>query len=128
MPRYLQKRRRRWYAVLEIPSTQRKVFGKPRFIQSLQTESLSVAEVRLRPLIHKWKQLINEAKSPKGDILSKVGMVRADIRNSITQDVPEWEIEMAHEEIATLGDDDSLFLATQVAHGKSILLKERKRE
>ena len=124
MPRYLQKRRRRWYAVLEIPSKQRKVFSKSRFIQSLQTDSLSIAEVRLRPLIHKWKQLINEAKSPNGDILSKVGMVRADIRNSITQDVPEWEIEMAHEEIATLSDDDSLFLATQVAHGKSILLKE----
>src|SRR5258705_12889863 len=30
MPTYIQKRRRRWYAVLEIPEAAREAVGKPR--------------------------------------------------------------------------------------------------
>ena len=45
MPSYLQKRRRRFYAVLEIPKTLRPHFGKPRFVRSLETDSRIVAEL-----------------------------------------------------------------------------------
>ena len=63
MPKYLQKRRRRWYAVMEIPKAQRSIIGKPRFVKSLQTESLTEAERRVLPLIVEWKRLLHSLKS-----------------------------------------------------------------
>jgi hypothetical protein len=47
MPSYLQKRRRCWYAVLEIPDAVREhLGGKARFVKSLETDSRTVAERR----------------------------------------------------------------------------------
>lgn len=64
MPRYLQQRRRRWYALLDIPKALRPAFdGKPRFVQSLETESLSIAERRCPPLVARWKALIETARN-----------------------------------------------------------------
>ena len=44
MPSYLQRRRRRWYAVMEIPKKLRPRFGKARFVRSLGTESRTMSE------------------------------------------------------------------------------------
>jgi integrase len=66
LARWLQKRRRRWYAVLEIPEALRSRFGKARFVASLQTESLTVAEQRVLPLVAGWKSAIESAKTSKG--------------------------------------------------------------
>ena len=56
MPRHLEKRRRRWYAVLDIPEYARHAFeGKKRLLKTLKTESLSVAERRVGLLISGWK-------------------------------------------------------------------------
>lgn len=55
MPRYLQRRRRRWYAVLEVPKALRGRFGR-RLVMSLGTESLSLAEKRVLPVIVEWKR------------------------------------------------------------------------
>lgn len=62
MPSYLQQRRRRWYAILEIPAAIRPQFGRPRFVQSLETESRSVAVRRVLPVIAAWKKDIAEAR------------------------------------------------------------------
>ena len=51
MPTYLQKRRLLWYAVLDIPKNLHSVFGKARFKQLLETESLSVAERKVFTVI-----------------------------------------------------------------------------
>jgi integrase len=65
-PQYLQKRRRVWYAVLEIPKSIRPKFGgKARFVQSLKTDSLSEAERLKWSLIGQWKADIEAAKSGK---------------------------------------------------------------
>ncbi|MEE9301100.1 MAG: tyrosine-type recombinase/integrase [Alphaproteobacteria bacterium] len=56
MPTYLQKRRRRWYAVLEIPKPLRPRFGRPRFVQSLETGSRTTAEHRVLPIVTAWKK------------------------------------------------------------------------
>ncbi|QEX16853.1 hypothetical protein FRZ44_21480 [Hypericibacter terrae] len=61
MPAYIQKRRRRWYAVLEIPEAVREAVGKPRFVKSLQTESETVARRRALPLVALWKRQIEKA-------------------------------------------------------------------
>ena len=67
MPTYLQKRVNRWYAVLEIPAALRSRFGKPRFVQSLETESRTVAERRVLPVVLAWKKDIATAKGEPVD-------------------------------------------------------------
>lgn len=63
MPSYLQKRVNRWYAVLEIPKHLRPVFkDKPRFVQSLETETRRTADRRKLPIIAAWKTRIELAK------------------------------------------------------------------
>ena len=62
MPKYLQRRRRQWYAILEIPKALRQHFCKPRFVMSLQTDSQSVAEKKVLPVILEWKKQIDLAK------------------------------------------------------------------
>jgi integrase len=63
MPSYLQKRRRRWYAVVEIPTPLRPRFGgKPRFVQTLETDSLAAAQRRALPIVAAWQRRIAEAK------------------------------------------------------------------
>jgi integrase len=63
MPSYLQKRRRRWYAVVEIPKPLRPRFGgKPRFVQTLETDSLAVAQRRALPIVAVWQRRIAEAR------------------------------------------------------------------
>ena len=60
---YIEQRRRRWYAVLDIPIALRPHFEKKRFVQSLKTDSQQEAERRVLPLIAHWKSLIAEASS-----------------------------------------------------------------
>ena len=63
MPSYLQKRRRRWYAVVEIPTPLRPHFrGKPRFVQTLETDSLATAQRRALPIVAAWQRQIAEAR------------------------------------------------------------------
>ena len=70
MPSYLQKRRRRWYAVHEIPKALRPQFGKPRFVQSLETESRTVAERRVLQVVAGWKGQIATARNEPDDIVA----------------------------------------------------------
>jgi integrase len=56
---YLEKRRRRWYAVLEIPKSKREHFnGKARFVQSLGTEDLRVARSEVWRVVDAWKRML----------------------------------------------------------------------
>ena len=56
MANYIEKRRRRFYAVLSVPLALRPLFdGKAKFVQSLQTESRTTAERRALPIIAAWK-------------------------------------------------------------------------
>ncbi len=71
MPSYLQKRRRRWYAILEIPKALRPHFSnKPRFVQSLETESHTVAERRVLQVVAAWKKEIATARNEPDDIVA----------------------------------------------------------
>jgi integrase len=67
MASYLQKRRLRWYAVLEIPVELRKAIGRVRFVQSLKTDSYAVAQRRAGPHVLSWKHQIAKAKGDGGD-------------------------------------------------------------
>lgn len=64
MAKYLIKRRRRWYATLDIPYDLRHHYdGKPRFVKSLETESLTEAEALIGFCISKWKLEFQQARS-----------------------------------------------------------------
>jgi len=84
MPSYLQKRRRRWYAVLEIPKALRHRFGRPRFIQSLETDSRTVAERRVLPVVTAWKKEIARARGEPVD--DDAAYWRRALRNAKTEE------------------------------------------
>ena len=137
MPKYLQKRRRRWYAILEIPKTLRQQFGRPRFVQSLETESLSVAEKKVLPVIVGWRRQIDLARGADigtdDELLAAVMRVRRDTQRAKVDGRELVELQMAQEEVAMMealgpnndySGDDALFNAVNIAHGKTHLLRE----
>ena len=137
MPRYLQKRRRQWYAVMEIPKKLRDHFGKPRFVVSLQTESLSVAERKVLPIIVEWKKQIDIAKGldigSDDEVLASIALVRQDLQRQRQGGTPDDVIRTMQDNVAIaeyLGDENdgsggtTLFDAVNVSHGKTLLLRE----
>ena len=115
---------------MEIPNSLRSMFGKPRFVTSLDTDSLSVAQMRVLPVIAEWKHQLDVAKGNpnSGNIfLDTVTKVRQDILRLKAKGVPDHEIQAAHEEVAMpdgSGDWSDLFDAVSVAHGTRMLLSE----
>ena len=137
MPKYLQKRRRQWYAILEIPKILRQQLGRPRFVQSLETESLSVAEKKVLPVIVGWRRQIDLARGADigtdDELLAAVMRVRRDTQRAKVDGRELVELQMAQEEVAMMealgpnndySGDDALFNAVNIAHGKTHLLRE----
>ena len=96
MPTYQQMRVNRWYAVLEIPKDLRHAFPatkarkdgetpKPlsRFVQSLETESRTVAARRVLPVVIAWKKQIAAAKGEPVD--DDAAYWRRSLRNAGTK-------------------------------------------
>ncbi|MDG2258750.1 MAG: tyrosine-type recombinase/integrase [Paracoccaceae bacterium] len=123
MPRYLQKRRRLWYAILEIPKPLRKVFSKPRFVQSLNTDSQSLAEQRVLKVVAEWKRQIELARSGATHIESKVFKWRRLIDESRMEGLTEQEIEGVSLDVLDRDDPDAEQVH-QIAFGKKHLLSE----
>ncbi len=90
MPRYLIQQRRTWYAILEIPKDCQSKFKKNRFKKTLKTESLTVAEKRVLPIIAQWKQQIDTARLSSSTIETKKldWLILADEerRNGVSED------------------------------------------
>lgn len=56
---YLEKRRRRWYAVMEIPKRhQHRFCGKARFVKSLRTKNISVARREVYAVVDAWQRML----------------------------------------------------------------------
>ncbi|MGQ9365452.1 DUF6538 domain-containing protein [Azospirillum sp. ST 5-10] len=64
---YLQQRRRRWYALHDIPADVHGALGKVRFVQSLETEDRKTAERRAAPLKVQWLSEIEKARTQRAD-------------------------------------------------------------
>ena len=84
MPSYIEKRRRKYYAVLDVPKSVQSILGRRRFVQSLQTESISVAERKIAPIVLEWKKMIAVARGDSLDgfdtdsLIKQVNRVRLD--------------------------------------------------
>jgi hypothetical protein len=69
---YIERRRRGWYAVLDIPKDVRaKLGGKARWVQSLKTENKQQAKRTARPVIAYWKQRIHQARGGGDDLVTE---------------------------------------------------------
>ena len=102
MPSYLQKRRRRWYAVLEIPKSLRPQFGKPRFVQSLDTDSLSVAQRRVGPVVAAWRSEIARARDEPFDDAQFFRRALAKAKTDAERSIIMEEIDMAAWQIGAI--------------------------
>lgn len=86
MPKHLEKQWNTWHAVVYVPKDVQPYFGgKTRFSQTLQTDSLTEAEVKKLPLVAEWKELIKAARQARGpvnveDIAARVRLLRDEIR------------------------------------------------
>ena len=73
MPSYIEKRRRKFYAVLDIPRDVRGLVGKAgtarRFVRSLDTDSREVALRRAAPLVLQWQAEIQAARKGSGEAI-----------------------------------------------------------
>jgi integrase len=139
MPKHLQKRRRLWYAVLDIPKAQHEHFGKRKFIQSLETDSQLVAEGRVLSVVANWKKQTALAKN-SGDgsgnaLLDTVTKVRQDAQRLEAEGWNTDDIQLVHEDVAYnrswdeergefVTDDEALASAVSVVHSGSLLLAE----
>ena len=64
---HLKLRGRTYHAVMEIPKDLRKRLGKRRFMATLGTDSLQVAQRRVVRQIAMWRKQITEARGEGGD-------------------------------------------------------------
>ena len=127
MPRYLYKRRRRWYAVLDIPKAVRPKFGgKPRLVQSLETESLTVAERRVLEVVARWKHQIAAVASGNNSLEAAVAGWRANVDQHRRDGWTEAEIDEVSLDVATTLWEESpdLGIAHSIVRGDWVLLSE----
>jgi len=123
LPDFLIQRRRVWYAILEVPKALRPLFGKVRLKQTLQTESLTVAEARVRPVIVEWKRQIELARSGATNLEAKVFKWRRLVDESRSAGMTEAEIEDASLDVLDCDDPDAEQVH-QITFGKKHLLSE----
>lgn len=126
MPKFLMKRRRRWYAVLEVPKQLQTTFGKKRFKQSLQTESLSIAERRVMPVIAEWKAWIEAARLGDSSLNSRVAEWRVLAEVSRQQGMTNEEIHDLSLDLSILSrhEDPNLYDVHKVTFGEWIVLSD----
>lgn len=77
--RFLERRRLRWYVVLDVPVKARPIIGKKRLLASTETEDLSIAMVRRDAKLREWRAKIAEALQANADPVLAEAL---EIRNS----------------------------------------------
>lgn len=88
---YLEKRRRRWYAIHEIPEDVREALGQGKqFFKGLETEDRRTAERRAALLEARWRAEIEAARKGTTDHIEKDAM----FWRKVLRDTPEQEREI----------------------------------
>lgn len=119
---YLLKQRQGWYAVLEIPKDLRRVFGKSRFKQTLNTQSRAEAKIRVLGVVQGWKHQIQAARDPSSKPYGDPNAWRQEIAR-LRPKSEDWEIREALSNTAIEIGDDAV-VAYSVAVGEQVLLAE----
>ena len=104
MPKHLEKRKLKWYAYVDVPAALREHFGKRKFLKSLGTDSLSLAEELKIPVVANWKKqvaLAEKSGDGTGDaLLDTVVMVRQDSQRLKAKGTCDEDIKWIHEDLA----------------------------
>ena len=110
MPKYLEKQHNTWFAVYTIPKAQRHRFGgKIRFKQTLQTDSLRVAQPLALRLVSEWKaivadndllsaaykQLLTLGREPIGEYNGQIIYEDVDAKYELRQIAAEFDFNIA---------------------------------
>lgn len=82
---YIEQRRRRWYFVLDVPQDVRHVVNKSRIVQSLQTESKTVAERSKGALLDHWKTNFARIRSGEAPIPETLTDVLSQYRDDFSR-------------------------------------------
>lgn len=93
---YLERRRRRWYALHDIPADVQEALGRKRFVQSLETEDRRTAERRAAPLKVQWSSEIEKARTQRTDHIER----DAAYWRRVLRDTPEDQRAMVERVIA----------------------------
>lgn len=100
---YLERRRRRFYAVHDIPADVQGIIGRRRFVQSLQCEDRPTAERRAAVLAPRWLTEIARARRVSPDAIERDALFwRATYREAPPQEkegVREMIEEEAHQRV-----------------------------
>jgi hypothetical protein len=125
--------------MLNIPASLRPTFGRRTFVKSLETEALSVAEVRVLSVVAEWKKQIAIARGTEGgtndELLATIMKVRQDAQRLKGEGTSDDLIQMIHEDVGYsrrwdeergefVANDEALANAVSIVHGTSILLRE----
>lgn len=111
VPKYLLQQRRVWYAVLDIPKALRPRFGKARFKETLQTESLTVAQRRVHTKIAQWKTLIEVVRSGADELEVRKAELRIMAEEHRREGMSEEDIKDLSADIAaTLRNEDKMIV------------------
>lgn len=103
MANYLTKKRRRWYAQLDIPKDVRgRLGGKRRFSKSLCTESHSQALRMVGPVVARWKQRIAEARGDGDDLVIEAQVWRDMWKGERDPEQKELILDHIHDHIERL--------------------------
>lgn len=124
MPEYLIKQRKGWYAILEIPKALRSKLGKTRFKETLQTDSLKVAEVRKHALVAVWKAEIEAARGSSSN-LDRVVLVRKKMAERKKPDPVDLAMILTPQTDEEMSDlEKNRHELSKVLHGKKFPLKQ----
>ena len=119
LPKYLQKRRRVWYAVLEIPKALRPQFNsKTRLIKSLQTEGQTEAERLVLGVVATWKAIF-EAKRNGTAPSDAIAALKAEAEELRLKGWDSYDIKYHQRDVAEYFEDDGLIEAAKALHGES---------
>ncbi|MCK7577654.1 MAG: tyrosine-type recombinase/integrase [Chromatiales bacterium] len=106
---YLEKRRRRWYALHDIPPNLRPMFeGQKRFVKSLETENEQEAKRRAAIWEQRWRRELAKAKDQSSDPAEAdaeywrraLGECRSDFDREVVEDLLIDELDRKLERIA----------------------------
>jgi len=97
--RFIERRRRRWYAVWDVPKDCRAVFGgKARMVKSLGTENQKEAILLASALVTGWKLRCEQARG-EGDLIAAHAAM---FREALAQATDEDERDAIRDQLADL--------------------------
>src|SRR5579883_1629771 len=93
---YLERRRRLWYALHDVPADAQARLGRKRLVESLKTQDKTVAQRRAALLEARWRREIDSARTGDHDPVER----DAEFYRGILKQAPEEQREVVLDLIA----------------------------